>query len=88
LLETASVQNLTVKAYPNPSSSYFNVSIQGSLDQPISMNIIDVSGRILETKTGISANSTIQIGQRLPLGIYLLQIIQGKQKTEMKVIKQ
>ena len=79
---------LTVKAYPNPSSYYFNVTTQGgSASEPMTLRVIDLSGRLVQVKTGITTNSTLQIGQDLMPGSYILQLIQGNKKTEQKLIK-
>jgi hypothetical protein len=79
---------LTVKAYPNPSSYYFNVAVQGgSTNEPMTLRVIDFSGRLLQVKTGVTANNTLQIGQDLAPGTYVIELIQGNKKAEQKVIK-
>jgi parallel beta-helix repeat protein len=79
---------LTVKAYPNPGSKYFNVTVQGgSTSETMTLRILDLSGRILQVKTGITTNSTLQIGQDLAPGSYVLELVQGNKKAEQKVIK-
>ncbi len=83
-----SAANLTVKAYPNPSSYYFNVTTQGgSTSEPMTLRVVDMSGKIVYVKTGITANSTLQIGQNLAAGSYALELIQGNKKVEQRVIK-
>jgi hypothetical protein len=79
---------LTVKAYPNPSSYYFNVTTQGgSSSEPMTLRVIDMSGRLVQVKTGITTNNTLQIGQDLAPGSYVLELLQGNNKVEQKVIK-
>jgi parallel beta-helix repeat protein len=79
---------LTVKAYPNPSSYYFNVTTQGgSSSEPMTLRVVDLSGRLVQVKTGVTTNSTLQIGQDLVPGSYILELIQGNKKVEQKVIK-
>jgi hypothetical protein len=73
--------------YPNPSTSSFNVTIQGSSNQAVRLHIYDFSGRLVETRTGIALNTVFQVGQNLPRGMYLLQVIQGNKKAEMKITK-
>jgi hypothetical protein len=85
--EAATIQSLQPKVYPNPSTSYFNLAVPGNGDQPINLSIIDMNGRVIEQKTGFSPNSIFQVGHQLPRGIYLLQVVQGTQKTESKLIK-
>jgi hypothetical protein len=79
---------LMVKAYPNPSSQYFNVTTQGgSTSEPMTLRVLDLSGRLLQVKTGVTTNSTLQIGQDLAAGSYVLELLQGNRKVEQKVIK-
>ncbi len=79
---------LMVKAYPNPSSHYFNVTTQGgNTGERMTLRVLDLSGRLLQVKTGITTNSTLQIGQNLAVGSYVLELIQGNNKAEQKVIK-
>ena len=79
---------LTVKAYPNPSSSYFTVTTRGgSTSEPMTLRVIDQAGRLIQAKTGITTNSTLQIGQDLTAGTYILELIQGNKKVEQKLIK-
>jgi parallel beta-helix repeat protein len=79
---------LTVKAYPNPSSYYFNVTTQGgNTSEQMTIRVIDMSGRQIQVKTGITTNNTLQIGQDLMPGSYILELIQGNKKVEQKIIK-
>ena len=79
---------LEVKAYPNPSSHYFNVTAQGgSSSEPMILRVLDLSGRVLQVRTGVATNSTLQFGEDLAAGSYVLELIQGNNKVEQKVIK-
>ncbi len=79
---------LAVKAYPNPSSYYFSVTAQGgNAGEPMTLRVLDFSGRLLQVKTGITTNSTLQIGQDLAAGSYILELIQGNKKVIQKIIK-
>ncbi len=79
---------LAIKAYPNPGSSYFNVTIHGgSTSELMTLKVLDMSGRVLWVKTGITANSTLQMGQDLAPGSYVLELVQGNKNVEQKVIK-
>jgi parallel beta-helix repeat protein len=79
---------LAVQAYPNPSSHYFNVTTHGSnTGEPMTLRVLDLSGRLLQVKTGVTTNSTLQIGQNLAAGSYVLELLQGNNKVEQKVIK-
>jgi len=80
-------EKLTVKAQPNPSAYYFNLLTQSNSNQPLIVRLIDLTGRILETKNGIDANGILQFGHNLKPGVYIIEVIQGKEKVQLKVIK-
>ena len=52
------------------------------------MRVLDVSGRIVETRKGMVATTTFNIGNNFQAGIYLVEVTQGKQKQILKLIKQ
>lgn len=79
---------LSVKVFPNPSANYFTIVTNSSSAQPFTVKVMDLLGRTLETKTGISANGPFQIGQNYRTGVYIIQVLQGSEKVSVKLIKQ
>jgi hypothetical protein len=93
LLTTAKVENeivpvqLEVKAIPNPSNSYFSLTIQTDNRQdPVLLHVVDMYGRIIEEST-VTPNSIIRIGEKYSSGIYLVTIIQNKNQKQLKLVK-
>jgi 5-methylthioadenosine/S-adenosylhomocysteine deaminase len=82
------IDKLTMIALPNPSRNYFTLKIQSNSKEVFQLRVLDVSGRIVETRNGIMANTTFHIGNNFQAGIYLVEITQGKQKQILKLIKQ
>jgi hypothetical protein len=81
------INGLEVKAIPNPSSTSFTLNLEGNnTADKITMQVADMLGRIIETRT-ISANSTIRIGEKYRPGTYFVRIIQGQEHKEIKLIK-
>ncbi|HEU5165645.1 MAG TPA: choice-of-anchor tandem repeat GloVer-containing protein [Chitinophagaceae bacterium] len=80
-------QQLTIRALPNPSATYFTLVTQGNINQPISLLVYDVSGRIIERKYNLPANYSISIGHSYKPGLYLVEIMQGNQKQTLKLVK-
>ena len=78
---------LTVKASPNPSSNYFTLNIQSSRSETVMLRITDVSGRVVTVQSGIAPNSVIRTGNELKAGMYFAELIQGKDKQVIKLIK-
>ena len=80
-------ETLEVSAVPNPSSSIFNLIIKGSNTNSVQVRVTDVFGRIVEHYEKISANTILQIGQRLRGGSYFVEVIQADQRKFVKIIK-
>ncbi|WP_462254652.1 T9SS type A sorting domain-containing protein [Ferruginibacter sp.] len=51
------------------------------------MKITDASGRLVETKQ-TATNSAIQVGNKLPAGIYFAEVMQDGKVQRMKLVKQ
>ena len=79
---------LTMIALPNPSRNYFTLKIQSNSKEVFQLRVFDVSGRIVETRNGMVANTTFHIGNNFQAGIYLVEVTQGKQQQILKLIKQ
>ena len=82
------IDKLTMIALPNPSRNYFTLKIQSNSKEVFQLRVLDVSGRIVETRNGMVANTTFHIGNNFQAGIYLIEVTQGKQKQILKLIKQ
>ena len=83
----AGAAKLNVKAFPNSFTQFINLQWSGS-NKPVSITITDVLGRLVEKRTNLAANGTIQTGYRFGRGIYHVEIVQGTEKVMLKVIKQ
>jgi hypothetical protein len=47
-----------------------------------------VLGRLVEQRTDVAANSTLQLGNGYHPGVYFAQVIQGKDIVILKLIKE
>jgi hypothetical protein len=56
--------------------------------EPITLRVSDIYGRVIEVKQGIVPNSNIRFGNQYSSGIYFSEIIQGKKRVTVKLIKQ
>jgi hypothetical protein len=80
---------LTVKALPNPSATQFTLKINSDdRNEMISIRVVDMLGKELEVRTNIFAGQTLEIGNGYRPGIYLVEVIQGKQIKTLKLIKE
>ncbi len=82
------VKGFNIKAYPNPSSNYFNLQVlSNNYNDKINLKVYNVSGRLFESKNGIAGGKTLMLGATLREGIYIAEIQQGKNIQYVKLIK-
>jgi hypothetical protein len=77
--KTGADAELPFICYPNPSADIFYLTYDGSL--PLRAMLFDVAGRKLMDIEHITG--TIEFGENLSAGIYLLQVTQGNQAPEV-----
>ena len=80
-------EELKVTVMPNPSTTYFTLKLESRYETPISMRVMDASGRVMDAKSKIGANSTIQIGHNYSSGTYYAELIQGTKRKVVQLIK-
>jgi hypothetical protein len=86
---TALAQTLEVTATPNPSFSYFTLNIAANnLGGAVKIKVIDVLGRIVESRQNILAGSSLRIGGSYRPGIYIVEFQQGDTVKQLKLVKQ
>jgi hypothetical protein len=78
---------LSVQVLPNPFNAYATLNIKGSVTQSLTIRVVDAAGRIIETRRGVIANSTIRLGNNYRAGIYYVEIVQGDQKRVVPLVK-
>ncbi|MDQ6608209.1 MAG: T9SS type A sorting domain-containing protein, partial [Bacteroidota bacterium] len=83
------VEYLAATAYPNPSASQFTIHVQSSnTKDAITMKVVDMYGRLMETRSNLSDGQTLQVGGAYRSGIYLIELIQNGKHKQVKLIKQ
>lgn len=89
-IEEAKGINLTVSAYPNPTTDYLTLSIDASNTlsiQSLSYQLFDINGKLLQNEK-ITANQTSIVMSNLVPANYLIKVIQGnKEAKTFKIIK-
>jgi PKD repeat protein len=81
------VSNLKVLVHPNPAPNTFIINTKSNSDQTLVIIFKDALGRILETRYGVPANGSFEIGGKYRPGIYFMQVIQGFRRVTLKLIK-
>jgi hypothetical protein len=83
-----------VNIYPNPASSSFNIGINASSSATAKLNIVDMTGKIVFSQTGLRINSGHQElsynaeSLKLASGIYMIQLQAAGQNIEKKIVLQ
>ena len=80
-------EDLKVTAMPNPSTTFFTLKIESRYQTPVELRVMDGRGRVVDAKSKIGANSTIQIGHNYSSGTYYAELIQGTQRKVVQLIK-
>jgi hypothetical protein len=87
-VENEFTNDLTVIVAPNPSSEVFELAIQSLSDETISIRIIDLNGRIINTlKSNPQETNTVRFGNELSSGLYFIEITQGNKRKVVKAQK-
>jgi hypothetical protein len=86
--EEGMAEKLTVEARPNPTNTFFTVISRSNKQDPLTVRVLDVLGRVVEVRNGIAANSSFTLGHKYLSGMYYVEVIQGKDKITLKLIKQ
>jgi hypothetical protein len=84
---TAENETLNLAVAPNPSRNYFTLKLQSDRPGAINLRVLDISGRVVEARSGLVPNSTLQIGNAYPAGYFVAEIMQGDAKKTVQLIK-
>jgi hypothetical protein len=78
----------TVHVSPNPSPDNFTLHIETTETvEKINVKVIDLSGRILESRSNLSGDQTLRVGENLKPGVYFIQLQQGTEIKQIKLLK-
>lgn len=83
---TNTTSELKIISFPNPSSTAFNVIIEGAGNKKIQIQVTDAQGRTVFGTRG-STGETYKFGDNLMPGLYTIRVIQGNKIQTAKVIK-
>jgi hypothetical protein len=87
--EVIATAGFNVKAFPNPSTSSFNLQLESdNLKDKINIRIVDLYGRTVEVIKGASSQQILKIGATYTPGIYFVEMIQGSRHKQIKLLKQ
>jgi hypothetical protein len=83
------VNSMILKAFPNPTTSGFTVVAEtNNVKEKIAVKVMDLYGRTVEIRHNIVSGQTLKLGDQYRPGVYFLEMIQGSQRKQLKLIKQ
>ncbi len=85
---TEEFATLQVRAFPNPSQHQFTLVVKGRNHEPVSIRVMDVTGRVVEERKAVLANGTLTLGAFYRPGLYLAEVVQGNEKVILKLTKE
>ncbi len=82
---TPAISSVKVAAYPNPSASDFQLSLEG-YNGKVSIVVTDMMGRqVYQNETSAKQ---FRLGSNFKPGLYNVQVIQGTEKKSIKIVKE
>jgi len=77
---------MSVKVFPNPSTTNFNVQVITAGKEEITVRVLDVQGRFIKS-VKVAAGKTMNIGSELKPGAYFIEVRQGREVKTTRVLK-
>jgi hypothetical protein len=67
----------------------FNVQLLSNNNtDKVQLRVMDIQGRTVEMMHNLNAGQVIQIGKEYRPGIYIVEMIQGNNRKQVKLLKQ
>jgi hypothetical protein len=79
---------LSVIAYPNPSSSVFNLEFSSSVSGKLNrIQVYNMTGQLIEQRQ-VQQSENVELGSEYARGIYNVIVTQGEQVKTLKLVKE
>ncbi len=78
---------LSVKASPNPTRDVFTFIVTSAGKLPVHIRLLNEAGQMQESRNNIQLGSAFTMGRSLHSGVYFAEVIQGKERVVVKLIK-
>jgi N-acetylneuraminic acid mutarotase len=87
VIETGQDGEIAMAVFPNPSSSNFNFIFKTNNREPITLQLFDISGRLIQEYQSLSPDNIITIGENLESGVYMAIVTQGTLRKSIRIAK-
>ena len=81
------VTALQIKLSPNPTESFFSMTVTSPGNQTLHVRMFDMLGRLVEYQQG-ARGQLLKLGERLATGMYLIEVRQAEEVIVIKAVKQ
>ncbi len=78
---------LEITAFPNPTTSFFNLRVKSDSRETVEIRVFDMVGKLVQQQRG-AAEQVYRLGDHLVSGMYIVEVRQGAKKATTKVVKQ
>ena len=85
-ISTPDKGKLKVTVFPNPSETYFTLTIQSSSSDNVEISVYSINGKMIQKLSG-NASETFRFGDKYVPGTYVVKVQQGSEQTTLKVVK-
>jgi len=82
----SALKSISVNVHPNPTTSSFNVQVSSTDSRALDISVLDVEGRMIKSFKS-APYQTINIGNELKSGVYMVEVLQGNEKKVVRVVK-
>jgi hypothetical protein len=82
----SALKSMSVNVHPNPTTSSFNVQVSTTDSRALDISVLDVEGRKIKSFKS-APYQTINIGNELKAGVYMVEVLQGNDKKVVRVVK-
>jgi hypothetical protein len=79
--------SLQLIALSNPSAGRFNLRVQSSNREPVTISIVNVFGQVVHRQANVASNATITAGENFAEGVYYAEARQGDKTFLLKLVK-
>ena len=80
-------ETLKVVVAPNPSSSDFRLQVLSNTNEAVTIQVIDISGKTMQTVNKVSKGQNVSVGSAFKAGVYFAEARQGNKKAVVKLVK-
>jgi len=63
------------------------LKLESKYATPVNIRVMDAGGRVVDAKSNIGSNSTIQMGHAYSSGTYYAEMIQGTKRKVIQLVK-